>query len=77
MEVAAPPEIRNERHVFLRLRSNGKMQRMKAWDFAGRAGEIQPGARIDVAFQLEEDPYSASRGYAPWQAIVKDLRPAS
>ncbi len=32
--------------------------------------------RLDVAFQVEEDRYSASRGYAPWQAILKDVRPA-
>jgi single-stranded-DNA-specific exonuclease len=77
VEVAAPAEVRNERHVFLRLRSNGRMVRMKAWDFAERAVEFEAGARIDVAFQIEEDQYSASRGFAPWQAIVKDLRPAS
>ena len=76
LEIAAPPEIRNEKHVFLRLRSNGRMQRMKAWGFAEKASELQPGMRFDVAFQLEEDSYSASRGYAPWQAILKDIRPA-
>lgn len=77
VEVAAPPEIRNERHLFLRLRSNGRMVRMKAWDFAARAAEVEAGARVDVAFQIEEDQYSASRGYAPWQAVLKDIRPAS
>ncbi len=50
---------------------------MKAWDFAARAAEFQSGERVDVAFQLEDDPYSASRGYAPWQAILKDARPSS
>ena len=77
VEVAAAPEIRKERHLFLRLRSGGRTLRMKGWDFAERAGEIQAGTRIDVAFQLEEDQYSASRGYAPWQAIIKDFRPSS
>jgi single-stranded-DNA-specific exonuclease len=83
VEVAAPPEIRNDRHLFLRLRSSGprdaasKVVRMKAWDFAAKAAELSSGARIDAAFQIEEDQYSASRGYAPWQAILKDLRPAS
>ena len=77
IEVMAPPDIRKERHLFLRLRSKGAMVRMKGWDFAARAEEFQVGARIDVAFQLEEDPYSAARGYAPWQAVLKDVRPAS
>ncbi len=35
-----------------------------------------PGARIDVALQFEDDAYSAKRGYAPWQTIVRDVRPA-
>jgi single-stranded-DNA-specific exonuclease len=82
IEVAALPEIRNEKHVFLRLRANGRMLRMKGWDFARRlsefqGAELQPGAFIDVAFTFEDDPYSASRGYAPWQAILKDARPGS
>jgi hypothetical protein len=29
---------------------------------------------VDVALQFEEDPYSAARGYAPWQTVVKDVR---
>ncbi len=77
LELAAPPETRNERHVFLRLRDNGRTLRVKAWDFAERAAGLQSAMRIDVAFQLEEDSYSASRGYAPWQAILKDFRPAA
>ena len=75
LEVAAAPEIRNERHVFVRLRAAGKTLRLKGWDFARRVDELQPGASVDVAFTFEDDPYSASRGYAPWQAILKDVRP--
>jgi single-stranded-DNA-specific exonuclease len=74
VEVAAPPEIRNEKHVFLRLRSNGRVIRVKAWNFAERAAELVPGARIDAALQFDEDSYSAARGYAPWQAILRDVR---
>ena len=76
LEIAAPPEIRNERHVFLRFRANGQTLRMKGWDFARRAEELQPGKRIDVAFALEDDAYSAARGYSPWQAVLKDVKPA-
>ena len=76
VEVADAPDVRNEKHLFLRLRSGTRPLRVKAWNFAERAGEFMPGARIDVALQFEEDAYSASRGYAPWQAILKDARPA-
>jgi single-stranded-DNA-specific exonuclease len=74
VEIAAPPEIRKERHLFLQLRWNRRTLRMKGWDFAARAEQLQPGMRVDLAFQLEDDPYSAARGYAPWQAVLKDLR---
>ena len=76
LELVEPPEMRNEKHLFLRLRSGGRTLRVKAWNFATRAGEFIPGARIDAALQFEEDLYSASRGYAPWQTILKDVRPA-
>ena len=76
-EVAGPPDIRNEKHVFLRLRgSGGKTIRAKAWNFADRAAELGEGAHVDVALQFEEDPYSAARGYAPWQSVIKDIRAA-
>jgi single-stranded-DNA-specific exonuclease len=73
-EVIAPPDVRNEKHVFLRLKLNGRVMRAKAWNFAERLGQIAPGSRVDVVFQFEEDSYSAARGYAPWQAIVRDVR---
>jgi single-stranded-DNA-specific exonuclease len=76
VEVAALPEIKNEKHVFLRLRSQGRVLRAKAWNFAERAAEFAPGTRLDVALQFEEDAYSAARGYAPWQMVVQDVRPA-
>jgi single-stranded-DNA-specific exonuclease len=75
VEVAAAPEIKNEKHVFLKLVTNGRPLRMKAWGFADRAHEFAPGAPIDIAFTLEDDAYSAARGYAPWQAILRDVRP--
>jgi single-stranded-DNA-specific exonuclease len=76
VEVAALPEIKNEKHVFLRLKSQGRVFRAKAWNFAERADEFAPGACLDVALQFEEDAYSAARGYAPWQIVVQDVRPA-
>lgn len=74
VEVIAPPDVRNKKHVFLRLKSQGRTIRAKAWNFAERAAELSAGARIDVAFNFEDDAYSASRGYAPWQVILRDVK---
>lgn len=76
VEVAAPPDIRNERHVFVRLKSQGRSYRAKAWNFAARAAELAPGTAVDLAFCFEDDAYSAARGYSPWQIVLKDIRPA-
>jgi len=43
-------------------------------NFADRIGEFTAGTRMDLALQFEDDAYSAARGYAPWQAIVRDVR---
>jgi len=74
VEITVPPEILKEKHVFVRFKANGRTIRAKAWNFAERAGELVAGARVDVAVQFEEDPYSAARGYSPWQTIIKDVR---
>jgi single-stranded-DNA-specific exonuclease len=74
IEIAAPPDIRKEKHVFVRLNVNGRTIRAKAWNFADRAGELAPGARLDLALQFDDDAYSAARGYSPWQTIVRDVR---
>ena len=70
-------EIKNDKHVFVKLKSQGRTFRAKAWNFAERASEFEPGARIDLAFTIEDDAYSAARGYAPWQIVMKDARPAA
>jgi hypothetical protein len=69
-------EVKNERHVFVKLKSQGRTLRAKAWNLAERAAEFQPGSVIDLAFTIEDDPYSAARGYAPWQIVMKDAKPA-
>jgi len=73
IEAASEPVINKEKHLFLKLRGNGRVVRMKAWNFADRVGLFAPGAKADVAFCFEDDTYSAERGYAPWQAVVKDV----
>jgi single-stranded-DNA-specific exonuclease len=77
VEIVAPPDVRKEKHLFLKLKVNGRMIRAKAWNFADRIGEFAAGTRVDLAVQFEDDSYSASRGYAPWQTIVRDVRPAA
>jgi hypothetical protein len=57
------------------LRQNGRTLTMKAWNFAGRVDELQAGARVDVAFTLEDDSYAAARGLPPWCAVLRDVRP--
>jgi single-stranded-DNA-specific exonuclease len=76
VEVAAPPVVMKEKHLRITVRQNGRTLVLKAWNLAHRAAEFAPGARIDVAFNLEEDAYSASRGYPPWAATLRDSRPA-
>jgi single-stranded-DNA-specific exonuclease len=76
VEVLEEPVVMKEKHLRVRVRQNGRTLQLKAWNFAERAAEFVPGARIDVAFQLEEDAYSASRGYPGWAAMLRDVRPA-
>ncbi len=75
VEVARPPEVMKEKHLRLTVRQNGRFLKLKAWNCAERAGELAPGTHLDVAFELEEDPHSAARGYAPWCAMMRDFRP--
>jgi single-stranded-DNA-specific exonuclease len=73
-EIAATPIVLKEKHLRVHFRQNGKNLLSKAWNFAGRAAELSRGARMDAAFSLEEDSYSASRGWGGWAATLKDIR---
>jgi single-stranded-DNA-specific exonuclease len=77
VEVASPPVVMKEKHLRVTVRQNGRTLVLKAFNCAERAVEFTPGARVDVAFQLEEDSYSAARGYPPWAAMLRDVRPAT
>jgi single-stranded-DNA-specific exonuclease len=76
VEVAGPPVVFGEKHLRIVVRQNNRTLKLKAWNYAARAGEFAAGARIDVAFTLEEDPYSASRGYPGWCAVLREVRGA-
>jgi len=70
-------EIKSEKHLFVTLKAGGRTLRAKAWNWMERAAEFEPGSRIDLAFSIEDDAYSAARGYAPWQIMMKDAKPAA
>jgi single-stranded-DNA-specific exonuclease len=76
VDIYGPPETFGEKHLHVRLRQNGRSLRIKAWNFAGRAFEFEPGAVLDAAVALEDDTYSAARGYSPWCVVLKDVQPA-
>ena len=66
-----------EKHLKVQVKQNGRTLLLKAWNFAERLCEMPAGSRVDIAFQLEEDAYSASRGYPGWCAILRDVRAAA
>ena len=76
-EVAGPPDLVKEKHLRIRVKHKGRFLKAMAFDFAERIDEVAPGNRIDLAISIEEDEYSASRGYQWWSARVKDVRPAA
>ena len=77
-ELRQPPEPfgREGEHLRLRLYSETSCQFAKAWRFAPRLAELQPGRRVDVVLSLDADAYGLKRGYAGWGVTVRDVRPA-
>jgi single-stranded-DNA-specific exonuclease len=65
-----------DKHLKVTVRQNGRTLSLKAWNYAARADEVAPGSRIDVAFTVEEDAYSAARGFPGWGAVLREVRPA-
>ena len=70
VEVAGA-SVWKERHLRLAVRQNGRTLTLKAWNFAPRAAELTPGARIDIAFTVEADAYTG------WTAVMCGFRPAA
>jgi single-stranded-DNA-specific exonuclease len=77
VEVAGTPVVWKDRHLLVHFRQNGRTLTVKAWQFAERAAEFTPGARVDIALSFESDEYALSRGYPGWCAVLKDVRPAA
>jgi single-stranded-DNA-specific exonuclease len=76
-QVARPPEIKNEKHLFLHLRHGSASRLAKGWSMAHLAPGHRAGDPVDAAVLLEEDTWSKSRGGSFWNLVLKDLRPAS
>jgi single-stranded-DNA-specific exonuclease len=74
VEVAGPPVVWSEKHLKVMVRQDGRTLALKAWNFAPRAAALAPGTRVDIAFTVEEDPYSAARGYPGWAAVLREFR---
>jgi single-stranded-DNA-specific exonuclease len=74
-EVAGPPKVlKDGKHFSVPLRQNGRLLFCKAWNFGDRAHLFEPGAKLDVLFQIEDDPMSRKRGYGSWCLSLKDAR---
>jgi single-stranded-DNA-specific exonuclease len=73
-EIAAVPVQLKEKHLRVQFRQNGRNLLATGWNFAARAAEFSAGALADVAFSLEQDAYSESRGWGGWSANLRDIR---
>jgi len=73
VEIVGQPVWMKEKHVRFHIRQGERTLQLKAWNFIDRASELAVGNRIDIVFELEEDAYSASRGYAGWCVTLRDL----
>jgi single-stranded-DNA-specific exonuclease len=77
-EVAGPIRVLTEgKHYTIPIRHAGRMLFTKAWNFGGREELFQPGSKLDLLVQLEDDLFSKKRGYSPWCVVLKDVRQAS
>jgi single-stranded-DNA-specific exonuclease len=76
VEVCGAPSVIKDKHLRVRLGNGSRTLSVKAWGFGERIGELAAGTRVDAVLTLEDDPYSAARGYGTWSATLRDVRPA-
>jgi single-stranded-DNA-specific exonuclease len=77
-EMAGPAKAMTEgKHFNVPLRQDGRTLFCKAWNFGDRQHLFEPGRKLDLLVQVEEDAYSRKRGYSPWCVVLKDVRPAA
>lgn len=74
-EVAGPAKtIKDGKHFSVPIRHANRLLWCKAWNFRQKSDLLQAGARVDVLFQVEDDPVSTKRGYGNWCVSLKDIR---
>ncbi|MCC6291374.1 MAG: single-stranded-DNA-specific exonuclease RecJ [Bryobacterales bacterium] len=69
-----PPTVMKEKHLRFKVSEGGRSLTMKAWNFAERLNEFSMDRVFDLAYVVEDDPFSAARGYEPWSATLRDIR---
>ncbi len=74
LDLVLTPEVKNGKHLFLKVRQDGVMRQIKGWNLAEAGESLRAGDRIDAAVLVEEDAWSRARGGAGWGLILKDLR---
>jgi single-stranded-DNA-specific exonuclease len=75
-EIAGPPkDLKNGKHFTVPLRHQSRMLFAKAWNFEERAALLAPGSRVDLLYQIEDDPFSRKRGYGSWCLSLTAIRP--
>ncbi|MGA7409930.1 MAG: single-stranded-DNA-specific exonuclease RecJ [Bryobacteraceae bacterium] len=78
VEVAGPPRLLSDgKHCKVPMRQGNRMLVCNGWNFGDRADLFQPGRRLEVLFQIEEDSYARSRGLGNWSITLKDVRTLS
>lgn len=74
LDLVLSPEVKNDKHLFLKVRQDGVMRQIKGWNMAGYADGLRAGDRVDAAVLVEEDAWSLARGGCGWGLLLKDLR---
>jgi single-stranded-DNA-specific exonuclease len=75
VEAAGVPQaLGGAKHFKVWLRQGNRTLMARAWSFADRIHFFEPGARLDLLVQIEEDAYAKKQGYGSWCLSVKDVR---
>ncbi|MBV8811049.1 MAG: single-stranded-DNA-specific exonuclease RecJ [Acidobacteriaceae bacterium] len=75
-EVAGPAKALKEgKHFRVPIRHDGRLLFCNAWNYGAREELFQRGRKLDLLFQIEDDPVARKRGYGSWALSIKDVRP--
>ena len=75
VEICDTPKVLKEyKHFAVPLKQDGRMSASESLELRQPARSAASGTKLDVLFQVEDDPYSRKRGYASWSLSLKDIR---